>query len=232
MRLTTSLLVVIFLMVIRGVAPVGAEERAMFICPSVPIHVGSVFDKEQTLVCNAAEKARGFFLTHGIEIKRKIHIRLHQEEIENHANHIGLYHAKKDLIDMVTLEHARHHCLEEPPFDIQMNEELYSSFVIHEISHAIADQNSGSTQSLIGQEYLAYVAQFSTMEPSVKNKILREYNIKPFASVEDMSLTYYELNPNAFGVKSFLHYQSLTDKSSFIQGLLSGSIKPNSEQVE
>jgi hypothetical protein len=67
------------------------------------------------------------------------------------------------------------------------------------------------------------------MEPNVRSKILQEYSVAPFAGVEDMSLTYYELDPNAFGVKVFLHYQSLADKSGFIQGLLSGSIKQNAE---
>jgi hypothetical protein len=228
-RLTRCLLVVIFLAVSSGVAPVGAEEKISFICPAVPVHVVPASAKDQTLVCNAADKAHGFFRSHGIEIKRQIHIRLHQEEIQNHENHIGLYHAKKDLIDMVTLDHARHQCSEKPPFDIQMNEGLYSSFVVHEISHAIADQNFGGTQSLIVQEYLAYVTQFSTMEPNVRSKILQEYSVAPFAGVDDMSLTYYELDPNAFGVKVFLHYQSLADKSGFIQGLLSGSIKQNAE---
>lgn len=202
-------------------------------CGDIPVDVGEVSSQDRNLVCEAAKKARAFFRIHGIEIQRKIRIQSHQDEIKNHANHIGLYRANRDHIDMVTLDHARHHCSEKPPFDIRMDEGLYVSFVIHEVAHAIADQNiTRSASSRVVQEYLAYVTQFSTMERRAQQKILQKYRVSPFNGVEDMSLTYYQLDPNAFGVKSFLHYQTLQDKSGFIQGLLSGTIRPNAKQVD
>lgn len=233
MRLTACFFIILFLAISSGFTPVVAQQKNVSTCPTIPVQVSPVSSKDQALVCDAAEKARAFFQSHGIEIKRQIRIRLHQDEIKDHAHHIGLYRANKDHIDMVSLNHAKFHCNEQPPFDVEMNEELYVSFVIHEVAHAIADQNFSRTpSSRVLQEYLAYVTQFSSMDAGAQDKILQKYKVAPFASIQDMSLTYYQLDPNAFGVKAFLHYRSLSDKSRFIQGLLSGAIKPNKAQME
>jgi hypothetical protein len=114
-----------------------------------------------------------------------------------------------------------------------MNNALYASFVIHEVAHAIAEQNFNSAPaSLIAPEYLAYVAQLSTMDEPLRLQILQGYQVTPFAGIQDMSSIYYALDPNAFGVKAFLHYESLKDKTRFIQGLLTGAIKPVRPQRE
>lgn len=233
MPLKAYLFIVTIVAICTGIIPVSAQEQSSFTCPATPIDISPVSSQDQVLVCNAAEKARIFFQSHGIEIQRQVHIQLHQDEIKNHAHHIGLYHANKNHIDMVTLDHATHHCSEKPPFNIQMNDALYVSFVVHEVAHAIADQNfNEKPSSLIVPEYLAYVTQFSTMDTHAQNQILQKYKVAPFSGIEDMSLTYYQLDPNAFGVKAFRHYQSLPDKSRFIQDLLSGAIKPNAPQME
>lgn len=232
MRLSVCL-IVIFSLLSMGMTTVFADVNHTITCPTLPVDVSAVSSEDRSLVCDAAEKARAFFQSHGIEIKRQIRIRLHPGEIENHANHIGLYDSKKDHIDLVTLQHARFHCKEKSPFDVQMNKALYTSFVIHEVAHAIADQNfNSSPSSLIAPEYLAYVTQFSTMDEKLQQEILQRYQVPPFAGIEDMSVIYYELDPNAFALKAFRHFQHLTDKTYFVQGLLSGAIKPVTPQIE
>jgi len=168
-----------------------------------------------------------------VEIKRQISIKLHDTGIRNHPAYIGLYSAKKDRIDLLTLDYAKHQCARQQPFGMPMNPALDTSFVAHEVAHAIADQNFANRDaSLLAHEYLAYVAQLMTMTSGLQAKILQRYDLEPFASLEHMSLTYYGLNPNAFGVKAFLHYQSLPEQSQFIQDLLSGSIKPIIREAE
>lgn len=233
MRLTTYLILFFFLLILSKVAHTAGEGNYSSDCSIIHIDIGSGFSRDRTLICNAALKARAFFTSHGIEIQRQIRIRLHQDELQNHANHIGLYDADKDHIEMVTLEHARFHCNEKPPFDVQMDTELYESFVIHEVAHAIAEQNFNSTPaSLIVHEYLAYVTQFSAMDIAAQRNILQQYNVSAFSGIGDMSLTYYQMDPNKFAVKAFRHFQSLRDKSRFIQELLSGAIKPNAPHVD
>lgn len=235
MRLTAYLIAVTFVGTLSATPAVATEEDDATICENIQIDMAPGFSSDRELICKAAQKARVFFQSHGITVKRRIRIRLHQDELNDHANHIGLYDARKDHIEMVTLEHARYHCNEQPPFDVQMDHILYESFVVHEVAHAIAGQNFSSTttpSSIVVQEYLAYVTQFTTMNADARSKILQKYKLAPFTGIEDMSLTYYQLDPNAFGVKAFRHYHSLTNKSGFIQGLLSGAIKPSSTQTE
>ncbi len=202
-------------------------------CPGLSVYVDSKSSKNLALVCDGAEKAHAFFHSHEIEIKRPIHIKLHAAGINKYPAHIGLYSSKKDQIDLLTLEHAKLLCVRLRPFSMPMNESLYLSFVAHEVAHAIADQNlQKRPSSLIVHEYLAYVTQFATMDLQPQTEILQHYNLEPFQGLENMSLTYYKLNPSAFGVKVFLHYQSLPNQSLFIQGLLSGLIKPEAYDLE
>ena len=235
MRLTAYLIAVTFVGTLSATPAVATEEGEASFCANIEIDTASGFSSDRELICKAAHSARVFFQSHGITNKRRIRIRLHQDELNNHANHIGLYDARKDHIEMVTLEHARYHCNEQPPFDVQMDRELYQSFVVHEVAHAIASQSFSHNiipSSIVVQEYLAYVTQFSTMDEDARSKILQKYKVTPFTGIEDMSLTYYQLDPNAFGVKAFRHYQSLANKSGFIQGLLSGDIKPGLNQMD
>lgn len=226
--------VIIFFMSIV-ITPAIAQHNNSPACLAIPVDIGpgAVPAADQNRVCSAAEKAIAFFHAHDIKIQRPIRIRLHQDELRNDANHIGLYNISNGSIDIVTLDHAMNHCAEKPPFGVQMNATLYTSFIIHEVAHAIADQNiNRMTATRIVQEYLAYVTQFATMDANARSNILQQYRVAPFERVEDMSLTYYQLNPNAFGVKAFLHYQTLDDSSGFIEDLLSGAIKPGKDQIE
>jgi hypothetical protein len=231
MRLKPYFFLVIFFGISGGGNPVVAEEIIPSNCRAIFVDLDSVSSKDQALVCDGVEKAYAFFRHHGIEIQRQIHFKLHKTGIKNHPAHIGLYGAKKDYIDLLTLEHAKDQCAKLRPFGMQMNETLYVSFVVHEVTHAIVDQNLKSRpSSLIIHEYLAYVAQLATMEVHSQKEILQRYDLEPFTGLEDMSPIYYGLNPSAFGVKAFRHYQSLTEHSRFIQNLLTGDIKPSAQQ--
>ncbi len=202
-------------------------------CTGISVYVDSKDTENKALACDGAQMALAFFQSHKIEIKRPIHIKLHSAGINNYPAHIGLYSSKKNQIDLITLEHAKSLCVSLRPFGMPMNESLYLSFVAHEVAHAITDQNlKNRPSSLILHEYLAYVTQFATMDLQPRTEILQRYNLEPFQGLENMSSTYYKLNPCAFGVKVFLHYQSLPNQSHFIQGLLSGLIKPESHELE
>lgn len=209
-----------------------SEIDSFFACPTVAVELSAANVQEQALVCRAAENARDFFLAHGIMIQRPIRVRLQSDELMSHANHIGLYDAREDTIHIVTLEHAVKHRREDSPFDTRMDRSLYASFVSHEIAHAIAYQYSGATLSTLAQEYLAYVTQISTMPMATRTSLLARFDEEAFADVDDISMIYYQLNPNAFGIKAFLHYSTLPDKSGFVRDLLAGEIKMPATQLE
>ena len=199
-------------------------------CADLQVEVISTSTADFDRVCAGAAKADAFFRSHGITMQKPIQIRLHESMINSHPAHIGLYDSKQHQIDLLSYPQTLEQCREKPPFGVSMCEPIYISFVTHEISHAIADQNfQYRPVPMIAQEYLAYVAQFATMETNARSQILQLYDVEPFDGLENMSIIYYELNPNAFGVKAFLHYQSLSSPGEFIRDLLSGDTKPKTQ---
>lgn len=186
------------------------------------------------MVCEGVAKARAFFREHGVEVQRRIRVRLHGTAMGERGNHIGLYDARNGQVELLTFEEARRQTANDSMFGIKTNEALYVSIVVHEIAHAIADQNFEiRPASLVAQEYIAYVAQLSAMQPPLRSKVLRAYDhLSAFEGIEEMSSTYYGLNPSGFGIKVFRHYQSLPKPSQFINGLLSGVIRPVEFETE
>jgi len=231
-RLSPCLCLLTFF-VINAAAPVCAAENGKSACPAIVVDIGSGSAKDRTLVCDGVAKARTFFLAHGIEVQRRIRVRLHGTAIGERANHIGLYDARSDQVELLTFGQARHQTAKDSLFGMQTNEALYVSVVVHEIAHAIAHQNfEVRPASLVAQEYIAYVAQLSTMEEPMRSKILHTYDLDAFGSIDEMSSTYYGLNPSGFGIKAFRHYQALPERSRFISGLLSGAIRPAGFETE
>jgi hypothetical protein len=120
----------------------------------------------------------------------------------------------------------RRQVVEDPPFGERASEALYRSFGVHEIAHAIADENfSMSRVPWLSQEYIAAVAQLATMEPALRSRILARYHLEAFHTTASMSTLYYQLDPSAFAIKSYLHFMALDDQGAFLRGLLSGEIE-------
>ena len=63
-------------------------------------------------------------------------------------------------------------------------------------------------------------------------KMIGQHPATPFTGLDEMSSTYYALDPSRFGVKAWLHYQSLGDRDGFILDLLSGAARPPPEEPD
>ena len=72
-------------------------------CFTILLDTGLGSAEERTLVCEGAAKARAFFNSLGIELKRRIRLRLHAAEIEGRRSHLGSYDAELDQVDLLTL---------------------------------------------------------------------------------------------------------------------------------
>ncbi len=202
-------------------------------CPTIRLDGGVGSAEERALVCGAAASARAFFGQLGIELKRPFRLRLHQTEIAGRSLHLGSYDARLDQVDLLTLGGAQNRTTRDALFGMQMDGALYQSLVVHEIAHAIAGQHFGYRPvSPVAQEYLAYVAQLSTMDPAQRSAILQAYDLQAFGGVEAMSQTYYALDPSGFGVKAWLHFRRLADPAGFVRDVLSGAIRPRAWDAE
>jgi hypothetical protein len=224
----TDLPLIVTAVVGLGILPAAssADTTGVLECPRIGVDVYAGSARDRALVCAGAGRAVAFFRSHGLESKHKIPVTLKDSAIVNHGAHIGLYDARDESIRFLSFAQAVLLCEKQSPFGTPMDEALYTSFATHEVAHALADQHIRSPSGRrLAQEYLAYVAQISTMDAYKRQDILQRYDIGAFANPHEISLTYYALDPNAFGVKVYKHFQTLPDQTTFLHALLAGEVR-------
>ena len=203
------------------------------ICPAILLNEHGEIEEDYILVCTGLQKAVAFLNRHGVPIRQSIKVMVYDTELENHGNHIGIYNPESERVDILSYARARRLCKTITPFDMSMNSALYESFAAHEFAHAIAEQNfSYDSHSYVVQEYIAYVVQLATMDATLRDKIMERYSVPAFESFDDVSLIYYQLDPNAFGVKSYRHFMQQEEPAVFINKLLTGEIRASNSQSE
>ena len=197
--------------------------RCPGLTPDVVVATGQKHDA--VLVCSGAARAMRFFDHLDLPLMRDIQFRLHPALARQDAAHIGYYDAHSRRIDFLTYAACVEQCATQPPFRLPMNEELYIGFAAHETSHAVIDElTAGRPLSRVAHEYLAYVVQISTMPPAERDTLLHGYDLPAFENPRQISLTYYALDPCAFGVKAYRHYTALPDPAGFVRDLLDGKV--------
>lgn len=211
----------------------GAAGEGVDDCPGIPVQVVAGSTEDRALVCDGAGRAVAFLRTNGLEIKDTIRIQLRAFAMPSGASHIGTYNPATREIELLTYEQTQLQTAQETPFDIPMDKRLYTSFATHEVAHAIAHQHAVDGRALyLGHEYLAYVAQISTMDSATRGAVLQRSQLEGFADADEMSFTYYALDPSAFAIKAYRHYLALDDRRAFLAGLLSGAIRPGRARRE
>lgn len=91
---------------------------------------------------------------------------------------------------------------------------LYMSLVSHEVAHALLYQhidvvdNFGFTlKTHPGSEYAAYVCLLAMSGRKLRDRILENYKDKSPITEREIHYFLYELSPEIFGIRCWLHYQ-------------------------
>jgi|GEM_PF-5448267 len=107
-----------------------------------------------------------------------------------------------------------------------VDDELHVSLIVHELMHAILKDNYRiPVPSLVCDEYLAYVAQFATMAPATRERVLAGYPGADFASVEEITQVCLMITPHEFGVRAWRHY-AREGHRDMVERILSGRFRP------
>ena len=113
-------------------------------------------------------------------------------------------------------------------FGIPIDRRMYRSLVIHEVAHVIASCNFAiSDPSIQAQEYVAYVAMLSMMNPNLRERVLAENPGEGFDSELEMNEIVYSLDPMHFGVEAYRHYLKQEQGTTFLLRVLSGEALTN-----
>jgi len=185
--------------------PARADVRQ---CAGINTTVTHDTPEEVELVCRAVTEAAAFMRDNGFEVTVPISVSV-VDHVSGSFPHRAVGAYNRATMHIEVLSYAE--CLKTPErksgFRVPMSRDLHRSFVVHEVAHAILESNLGPNPPPLAQEYVAYVAQFATMEPDLRSEILARYDVTPFERDSQINANLYMMDPSAFGVMSYLHYQ-------------------------
>jgi Family of unknown function (DUF6639) len=102
-------------------------------------------------------------------------------------------------------------------FGQEIDKELYTSIIIHEIAHALFWENGGKhVLAREIHEYFAYAIQLVLLDEAHRNKIIYSNNVPAYSNRSEISEEYYLMNPTQFAVKSYLHFINVKDDWSYL----------------
>jgi hypothetical protein len=108
-------------------------------------------------------------------------------------------------------------------FGIPIDRSLYRSLVSHEVAHFVADYNFKISKPTIqAKEYIAYVTQFSTMEPVLRERALSQFPCEGFEGDWQMGTTIYMFGCMSFGARAYRHFLKLANGRDYLHAILAG----------
>lgn len=203
--------------------------------PSLPkkptVCVIGGLEYEQHSACMSVQRANEFFQIFGLDFPEQLTIVfMKQDKAGEQLLSIGAYYPGTNTIIVMDYQSAVAASFWAPPaFGVQMNIHLWRSYLVHEISHAITERHYiGEMHNLAPTEYIAAVAQLSTMPRDLLGNILSENSdLQAFKDETEITDLYYFMKPCEFAVRSYLHYSNLANGQEFIRYLLHGGLSEN-----
>lgn len=184
----------------------------------VVLEAGGAVDSR--LACEAVEDAVAFLSGHGLDSGQKVSLTIVEDlPSRDRYSALGQFDTRRGEIRVLSLAHSLQACAGNPPFGVPMNSEIHSSFIVHEVIHALTYIGSGEVAPL-KMEYVAYVGQFASMSKDLREHMVAVSGATPFASDEEISVEAYRLDPNRFGIRSWLHFHSARDGSALLHRVL------------
>jgi hypothetical protein len=173
-------------------------------------------------VCEAAQAASDFLGAAGFDTSAGIVIKLVDTLPERLGlNALACYVHSERCIYLLTPSSS---LARTGPAAAQMSRFPFSSWVSHEVAHAIAAANFRVLAPTIqAHEYIAYVTMFSTMPSTARDRLLGAFGGEAFQAEAEITATLFLLAPTQFGAKAYRHYGSLgVSGPAFLRKVLSG----------
>jgi hypothetical protein len=190
-------------------------------CSAINVVVRSPDSADAMVACEGARDAMGFLAVQGLDVKGDIAIELLTRlpaGVSGSAAGCCL-ESKKQVLILVYSGFKKF----KTWFGIPIDRELYRSLVSHEVAHAVAAYNFKiPAPSIQAKEYIAYITQFSIMEPVLRERVLSQFPGEAFEGEWQMSTTIYMFDCMAFGVRAFRHFLKLSNGHDYLHAILNG----------
>lgn len=216
-------------------------------CPStgVDVVIKSANAFEQKAACEGVARALSFFTHFGyaaprqqlpLTIEFSPQARMDCLETAPKPGCLGpsvaaLYNMKTHTIVATSVSNPWMKSKKRPYFGATYSEELYTSVLAHEATHAFNKSfYSYQPQSHAQDEYIAYASQLWSMNKATREKILSSYPINEvaFSSENSINDMVHFAAPHRYGVMSFRHFMSKDGGKTMLERIYSGDYKPSS----
>ena len=191
------------------------------VCNTLGVSVRSANPADTLSSCQGAGKAIAFLASQGFDVTHDIRIEV-VPELTDHASAsaAGCFVEPKEKV--LILSYSEFEKFRDW-FRIPIDRPLYRSLVAHEVAHAVAACNFKIPRpSIQAKEYIAYVAQISTMDAAQRERVLLQYPGEGFEADRQMNTTIYLFDPMRFAVKAYRHFLKPGNGRDYLAKILVG----------
>lgn len=201
------------------------------LCPGSEITAAAANSAGAQEICRAAEEGRAVLSALDLGLPTGLRVDIVEEPLDTQAGRgeIGRYDGRQCRIYIMSLRAAAP-TDSRSGFGVPMDGDLWRSYIVHELAHAALHAlRDRSRLTRAGHEYLAAVAQLSSMPSPLRDAILSRYSdAVAFERVEEISELYYAFNPTRFAIKAYLHAQDPRRRHAYLTTLLPEDRAPRS----
>jgi hypothetical protein len=143
----------------------------------------------------------------------------------------GLFDAAESTVTMTMASEPWMKSAGRTYFGLKYDDELYTSVLAHESTHALNKQFYAMKPETHAQdEYIAYASQLWSMNEKTRKRVLDKYPEKLYTFSDELNindLVHYS-GPHAFGVMSYRHFMGEGGGRRMLARIYSGDYKPPS----
>lgn len=175
--------------------------------------------------CEAVKNAARFFDSSGLSMPNDVRITIVDPQstpfLGEHET--GNYDSRQNVICVLAYQPAvKATAANEPGLGRIATRAHWRSYITHELAHAAIHAGCDKDcSSRAIHEYVAAVAQIASLPKKQRSELLKPYrDLEPFHQLSEITEIYYAINPHYFAVKSYKHYQQLSNPRAFFRSVL------------
>jgi hypothetical protein len=193
-------------------------------CAEGAIDVVASSAEERAFACVAAADALRLLSHCGIAPRWSLNVEI-MPEVRHPLGRVvlGLLDTRRKRA-LITQESNAYALIKETPYAALPRRAFYRSLIVHEVVHAVVDQNlkrAASTHA--AYEYPAYALQIESLAPEHRDIFLSSFDQTALRSDALFNDPVLFLDPYLFAARAYSHFKRSLDGCAYLNGLLEGS---------
>jgi len=210
------------LALLLATAQPAARAELLFVpCEAAGVQVAALSAKDRANACAGARDALGFFAAAGLPRTEPIAIEVVPwlpEAAPGTAVGCYVYSQRRAFVLSYAAFARRGRW-----FQVPIDRNAHRSIVVHEVAHHLTACNDGwPDSSWHGKEYVAFVVMFATMDPALRERILRAVPGTGFESAGHITPLALAFDPQGFAADAYRHYLKPGNGDAFVRSVVEG----------